>query len=113
MSQATVDTPQKSSLFSVPPALRYPAFRAYWLGTLASVSGFQMFRVAQAWLVYEITGSPLYLGYAAAATAIPGIIFNLFGGVIADKLDKLRLVMTTQGITAGLILLLATLTLQG
>lgn len=97
----------------VPPALRYPSYRNYWLGMLASVSGFQMFRVAQAWLVYEITGSPLYLGYAAAATAIPGIIFNLFGGVIADKLDKRRLVMTTQGITAGLILLLATLTLQG
>lgn len=69
-----------------------------------------MFRVAQAWLVYEITGSPLYLGYAAAASAIPGIIFNLLGGVIADKFDKRKLVMTTQTITAGLILLLATLT---
>jgi len=79
---------------------------------LASVSGFQMFRVTQAWLVYEITGSPLYLGYAAAAAAIPGIIFNLFGGVIADKLDKRRLVIATQSITAGLIFFLATLTAQ-
>ncbi len=77
-------------LSSLPPALHYPQYRAYWLGMLASVSGFQMFRVTQAWLVYEITGSPLYLGYAAAAAAIPGIIFNLFGGVIADKLDKRR-----------------------
>ena len=99
-------------LSRLPPALHYPQYRAYWLGMLASVSGFQMFRVTQAWLVYEITGSPLYLGYAAAAAALPGIIFNLFGGVIADKLDKRRLVITTQSITASLIFLLATLTAQ-
>ncbi len=86
----------KQLRLSLPPALQYPAYRAYWLGMLASVSGYQMFRVAQVWLVYEITGSPLYLGYAAAANALPGIFFNLVGGVIADKVDKRRLVMTTQ-----------------
>ena len=41
------------SRFGLPPALRYPAYRAYWLGLLASVSGFQMFRVGQGWLIYE------------------------------------------------------------
>ncbi len=97
---------------SLPPALQYPAYRAYWLGMLASVSGYQMFRVAQVWLVYEITGSPLYLGYAAAANALPGIFFNLVGGVIADKVDKRRLVQTTQAASGGLIILLATLTIQ-
>ena len=97
---------------SIPPALQYSSYRAYWLGMLASVSGFQMFRVALAWLVYELTDSPLYLGYAAAATALPGIVFNLLGGVVADKLDKRRLVFATQAVTAGLILLLAVLTMQ-
>ena len=72
-------------LSRLPPALHYPQYRAYWLGMLASVSGFQMFRVTQAWLVYEITGSPLYLGYAAAAAAIPGIIFNLFGHLVGSR----------------------------
>ena len=76
---------------------------------LASVSGYQMFRVAQFWLVYTLTDSTLYLGFTAAANAVPGIIFNLVGGVVADKVDKRRLVMVTQVITGGLIILLATL----
>ena len=88
----------------LPPAFRYPAFRAYWSGLLCSVVGFQMFRVAQSWLVYELTGSPLYLGYALAANAIPGIFFNLVGGVFADRLDKRILILLTQGGTGLLIL---------
>ncbi|MCH8869142.1 MAG: MFS transporter [Chloroflexi bacterium] len=111
MSQATVDTPKKSSLFSVPPALRYPAFRAYWLGTLASVSGFQMFQFGQLWLAYEITGSPLFLGFVGLANAIPAIALNLFGGVFADLFDKRRLIRITQLITAALIILLAVMTM--
>ena len=81
---------------SLPPALKYPAYRAYWLGMLASVSGFQMFRAAQAWFVYDLTGSPMWLGIAAAANAVPAIFFNLFGGVFADKVDKRRLIIATQ-----------------
>ena len=99
--------------FGIPPALRYPAYRAYWFGLLASVSGFQMFRVGQGWLIYEITGSPWSLGLVGAANAIPAIFFNLFGGVFADRLDKRRLIMFTQLTTGSLIFLLATLTLLG
>ena len=96
---------------SLPPALRYPAYRAFWLGTLASVGGFQMLRFSQFWLVYQLTGSPLALGYVGLASGVPAILLNLFGGVFADKVDQRRLIMTTQSITAGLIFLLATLTL--
>jgi MFS family permease len=99
--------------FGIPPALRYPAYRAYWFGLLASVSGFQMFRVGQGWLIYEITGSPWSLGLVGAANAIPAIFFNLFGGVFADRLDKRRLIIATQLTTGSLIFLLATLTLLG
>lgn len=96
----------------MPPALRYPAYRAYWLGLLASVSGFQMFRVGQGWLIYDITGSAVYLGvFLGLVTALPGMVFNLLGGVVADKLDKRRLVMMTQLTNGSLIFLLATLTL--
>ena len=76
----------------VPPALRYRQYRAYWLGTLASVSGFQMLMFAQGWLTYELTGSPLYLGYVGLANASAAIALNLFGGVFADRLDKRRLI---------------------
>lgn len=96
---------------ALPPALHYPAYRAYWLGTLASVSGFQIVRFGQFWLMFELTGSTLNLGYVGLAQAIPGILFNLFGGVFADKVDQRRLIMATQLLTASLIFLLATLTL--
>jgi MFS family permease len=96
---------------SLPPALRYPAYRAFWLGMLASVSGFQMLRFGEFWLVYQLTGSPLALGYVGLASGIPAIILNLFGGVFADKVDQRRLIMGTQSATACLIFLLATLTL--
>src|SRR5262245_3887826 len=97
----------------LPPALRYPAYRAYWLGLLASVGGFQMLRFGQSWLIYQLTGSPLALGYVGLASGVSAIGLNLFGGVFADKFDQRRLIMTTQSLTAGLIFVLATLTLLG
>ena len=97
-------------LLTLPPALRYPQYRAYWLGTLASVSGFQMLMFAQGWLTYELTGSPLYLGYVGLANASAAIALNLFGGVFADKLDKRKLIFVCQLITASLIFLLGALT---
>lgn len=96
---------------SLPPALHYPAYRAFWLGLLASVSGFQMLRFGQSWLIYQLTGSPVALGYVGLANGVPAICLNLFGGVFADRFDHRRLIMTTQSITASLIFLLATLTL--
>jgi len=80
---------------------------------LAAVSGFQMFHFAQIWLMYQLTSSPLYLGYVAAAIAVPGILLNLFGGLLADKLDNRRLIVVTELLAAGLVFLLATLTLFG
>lgn len=97
----------------VPPALRYPRYRAYWFGLLASVSGFQMFRASQFWLIHQINENPLHLGYVGAATALPAIVFNLLGGVFADKVDKRRLVMATQLSLATLIVLLGTFNFLG
>ena len=100
-----------SSILSVPPALYYPKFRAYWFGTLASVMGFQIFIFAQLWLVHSMTGSALYLGYVGLATATPSILLNLIGGVYADKLDQRKLIIITQLINGLLMLTLATLTM--
>jgi MFS family permease len=91
--------------------LRYPVYRAYWLGLLASVSGVQMLRFGQFWLIYKLTDSPLPLGYVGLATGLPAIALNLFGGVLADRFDQRRLIIATQSLTAGLIFVLATLTL--
>ena len=95
---------------ALPPALRYPAYRSYWLGTLASVSGFQMLTFGLLWHVYALTQSPAYLGYVGIVNAVPAIALNLFGGVFADLFDKRRLIIACQLITAALIFVLAAMT---
>ncbi len=97
--------------FSLPPAMQYPAYRSFWLGMLASVSGFQILRFGQFWLIFELTGSPLALGYVGLANGVPAIFLNLFGGVAADRMDNRRLIYVSQTITAILIFLLAVITL--
>lgn len=72
-----------------------------------------MLTFGQFWLVYELTESPLYLGYVGAANAIAAITLNLFGGVFADQMDKRKLIIVTQMVTAALIFLLAFLTAFG
>ena len=62
-------------------------------------------------MVFQLTGSPLALGYVGLANGVPAVFLNLFGGVAADKLDQRLLIMVSQTITAGLILLLAVLAL--
>ena len=76
---------------------------------LASVSGFQMMQLGQIVLIHDLKGSPLYLGLLGLAAGIPAIILNPLGGVYADRWDKRRLIVVTQSITAGLLLVLATL----
>ena len=96
----------------LPPALRYPEFRRYWLGSLASVTGFQMMYVAESWLAYELTGSPLYLGYVGVAAAVPAIVLNLVGGVVADRMDKRMLILLGQVVLTVVIGLLGVLTVM-
>ena len=95
---------------ALPPAMQYPAFRSFWLGMLVSVGGFQILRFGQFWLIFELTGSPLALGYVGLANGVPAIFLNLFGGVAADRMDQRRVIYVTQTITAGLIFLLAAIT---
>ena len=80
---------------------------------MASVSGFQILRFAELWLVHELSESPLALAWVGLANAAPAISLNLFGGVLADKLDKRKLIMTAQTIGAILVFTLAALTLTG
>ena len=98
---------------SMPPAFRYREYRNYWFGMLSAVGGFQIAMFGQFWLIHELTGSTVYLGYVGLANAIPAIILNLVGGVVADRFDKQRLIIVTQTISAALVGLLAVITLAG
>ena len=94
-------------------ALRAPLYRRYWLGSLASIGATQLLILGKGWLVFELSGSPLKLGLLGAAGAIPQILVSLFGGVLADRLDKRRVLMTTSAVVASLLLLLGILDSTG
>lgn len=69
-------------------ALGNTGFRWYWLGRLTSLASYQMYLVAQGWLVYELTGSALSLGWVSSSRSIAMLLFSLYGGVICDRFEK-------------------------
>lgn len=85
-------------------ALQHTQYRRYWLGSFASVGATQLQMMGQGWLVYELSNSALMLGYLGAASAIPAIVMTLFGGALADQLDK-RVVLMVTSMTVALLLL--------
>ena len=87
-------------------ALRHRDFRLYWIGFVVSISGQQMLWMVQPWLIYEISGSKVYLGVNALAQAVPATVLVLLGGVIADKFDQRKLLI---GMQAAYIVLLGAL----
>src|SRR5712691_11666429 len=97
---------QSVQMFAV---LRYPQYRRYWLGNLGAVSAQQMMWVAQGWLVYDLTGSKFALGLTGLFSALPAILLNLVGGVLADRLDQRKVIATTQLVMATSVFTLATL----
>ncbi|MBM2832417.1 MAG: major facilitator superfamily 1 [Dehalococcoidia bacterium] len=91
-------------------SLRYPNYRLYWLGMLATTFGNQIRLVAMLWLVYQLTGSPRDLGLVGGADGVATIVFTLFGGVLADRVDRRRLLLVTNIIFFILLFLLAAFT---
>jgi MFS family permease len=90
-------------------ALRNPNFRLFWSGNFLSNIGTWMQNVAQGWLVLLLTNSAFWLGVVGFVGSIPFLIFTLFGGVIADRVDKRRLLIVTQTAMMLLAFLLAAL----
>lgn len=77
-------------------SLAVPNFRNYWFSAVSFVMGWQILRVVIAWEGYELTDSELFLGYLGAAMGIGTISVNLIGGVAADRVSRLALLITTQ-----------------
>ena len=91
-------------------SLRNPNFRLFWGGNFLSNIGTWMQNVAQGWLVLTLTDSAFWLGVVGFAGAIPFLFFTLFGGVVADRVDKRRLLLVTQTTMMILAFILAGLT---
>ena len=77
-------------------ALKYYNYRLWFVGQIVSLVGTWMQSTAQGYLIYQITGSASYLGLVGFAGGAPSLLFTLFGGVIADRLPRRKLLIMTQ-----------------
>ncbi|MER7412366.1 MFS transporter [Streptomyces sp. NHF165] len=100
----------RTSMFS---SLRIRNYRLFAMGQVVSNTGTWMQRIAQDWLVHSLTGSSTAVGVTTALQFLPMLLFGLYGGVIADRCSKRKLLLVTQGAMGVTGLVLAALTLSG
>jgi MFS family permease len=94
-------------------SLRVPNYRRYFFGQLASISGNWMQTVAEMWLMVKLTGSGAYVGLTAGLQFLPVLLFGAWGGLLADRISKRRLLSFTQPAMAVPALTLWALTASG
>lgn len=94
-------------------SLRHPAYRLYFFGQMVSLVGLWMQSAAQSWLVYDLTHSKAFLGIVGIAGSLPIVLLSAWGGILADRFPKRRILMFTSVIAALLALTLGLLTLTG
>lgn len=90
-------------------SLRYRDFRYLWLGTVFLTTGMWIQQVTLGWLVYDMTGSAVLLGAIQGARALPTLATAPVAGVIADRVDRRRMMLTAEPLILALTLLLAAL----
>ncbi len=88
-------------------------FRLYYIGQIISTSGTFMQSIAQAWLVLKLTNSGTALGLITALQYVPILILGPYGGVIADRISKRKILFFTQSISGLLALILGVLVATG
>lgn len=88
-------------------------YRLYYIGQIISTSGTFMQSVAQAWLVLQLTNSGTALGITSALQYVPILILGPYGGVIADRISKRKILYFTQALSGILALILGVLTATG
>jgi MFS family permease len=91
-------------------SLRVRNYRLYFVGQTISLTGTWMQSVGQSWLVLRLTGSGVALGFTAALQFLPVLLFGAWGGLVADRVDKRKLVIGTQTAAGMLALTLGLLT---
>jgi MFS family permease len=116
---ATAETPQAtahsfSSLWhDMFAALSNPNYRLYISGQAVSLAGTWMQTIAQSWLVLQLTGSPTAVGGVVAVQMLPMLLVGPYAGVVADRVDKRRLMMALQSMMGVLALVLGLLVVTG
>jgi predicted MFS family arabinose efflux permease len=90
-------------------ALHYPDFRLLWLGAFTSTTGTWMQTVAQGWVVLQMTNSAFLLGVDGFLATGPMLLFSLFGGVVADRFERRRIMLWSQYLQMSFAFILALL----
>src|SRR5580704_9509857 len=116
---AIADTPisplpapeNRSRFHDLVRSLRHRNFQLFFSGQLISLIGTWMQNLAQAWLVYRLTGSMVLLGGISFCSQIPIFLLSTVGGIVADRYSRRRVVIATQTLSMLLALVLAALTL--
>ena len=101
--------PQKGMVRS----LRHRDYRLFWTGNFLSNVGTWMHNVALGWLVFDMTNSPFLLGLVGFAQFGPSLVLSLPGGVIADRVNRRKLLLATHSAMLTFSLILAVLTALG
>ncbi|HEY40682.1 MAG TPA: MFS transporter [Dehalococcoidia bacterium] len=94
-------------------SLRNPAFRLYWSASLCQMTSMNMQIMARSLLIYRLTGSTTVLGIMSLFHAIPMLFLSLFGGVIADRVQKKYAIMVGQAASAVVSLAVALTLMSG
>ena len=94
-------------------ALEVANFRWLWVGSLGSSFAMNMQIIARGWLVYELTSSALDLAWVTLSFMLPSVIFSLYGGVLADRLPKRRVIAWAQALNCVATLVMATIIFSG
>ena len=89
--------------------MRYREYRLFWLGGVFSNIGMWALIYGRLWLMYDLTDAPLMLGVVTISSLGPVLLLSVWGGVIADKVNRLKLVTVSRGMFSALALLTALL----
>ncbi|MFA5806065.1 MAG: MFS transporter [Melioribacteraceae bacterium] len=90
--------------------LKHRNYRLWFIGQIISLFGSWMQMTAQAFFIFELTQSPAFLGYVGFANGLPSWLFMVYGGVIADRFSRRKIMIATQTIMMLLAFILAALT---
>jgi len=94
-------------------ALKGRNYCFYWFGLVFYVLGHRAEYMTFAWITWEVSRDPLTLGYLGLAQGVPLVLFQLFGGVLADRMNRLRMLLVTQVLTAATLTVAFAMTVFG
>lgn len=111
--EAQYPSPPQGRLARTFSALRYRDYRVMWLGAFLSTTGTWMATVAQGWVVLNMTNSAFLLGLDGFLATGPMLVFSLFGGVIADRVERKKIMLFSQYLQMTFAFILAVLIFSG